>query len=338
MRTTTFTIITTILLVILGRADCYSQNKDLVDSYNRINSILSEYEVEVPETQYQGSDFNRGHRWLLVKNLKFSYSYPNVTISYEVRYAPGVTEVANCKPGRRVVSFSLLDSELIFFEDRVNKENSYYSYQPTHKEVKFSSGSGIEKTEFGKKTIIKDWYFYGTSMLMKKLHTELVTFKQLAQGYTGSLGSNNSSNNTSVSKSASTSGSSKKMIQMERGSDNTFRIPCKVNGLSLKFIFDTGASTVTMSLTEANFMIKQGLITQNDIVGSSYYSIADGSITEGTIVILRKIEIGGMVLKDVRASVIHSQNAPLLLGQNVISRLGKIQIDYKNSTLTIIRE
>lgn len=52
---------------------------------------------------------------------------------------------------------------------------------------------------------------------------------------------------------------------------------------------------------------------------------------------LKKIEISGLVLYNVNASIINNDNAPLLLGQSALSKLGKIQIDYNNSTLTIIR-
>lgn len=42
-----------------------------------------------------------------------------------------------------------------------------------------------------------------------------------------------------------------------------------------------------------------------------------------------------MKLKDVRASVVKNQKAPLLLGQTVLGRLGKIEIDNKNKKLVI---
>jgi aspartyl protease family protein len=32
-----------------------------------------------------------------------------------------------------------------------------------------------------------------------------------------------------------------------------YKVPCTVNGLKLEFIFDTGASVVSISLTEAIF-------------------------------------------------------------------------------------
>lgn len=110
---------------------------------------------------------------------------------------------------------------------------------------------------------------------------------------------------------------------------------CRVNGLELNFIFDTGASNVSISLAEAIFMLKNGYIETTDIRGSEYYKIANGEVQEGTKLILRRLEIGGIVLTDIEASIVHSLDAPLLLGQSALSRLGKIEFDYGNNTLTI---
>jgi clan AA aspartic protease (TIGR02281 family) len=104
-------------------------------------------------------------------------------------------------------------------------------------------------------------------------------------------------------------------------------MPCTVNGLKLRFIFDTGASNVCISLSEALFMLKNGYLNEGDIVGSSYSQIANGDIVENTTVILREIEIGGISLKDVDAVIIHELTAPLLLGNSAIKKLGEIQIN-----------
>ena len=53
-------------------------------------------------------------------------------------------------------------------------------------------------------------------------------------------------------------------ITMERHG-NVYYVPGKVNGLSMKFIFDTGASNVCLSLTEALFMLKNGYIKEADL-------------------------------------------------------------------------
>ncbi len=122
-------------------------------------------------------------------------------------------------------------------------------------------------------------------------------------------------------------------LQKSRG---VYSLKCTINDLPLDFIFDSGASTVCISSVEAIYMLKQGLLTAKDIIGKEYSTIADGSIVEGTKIILRKVQIGGLVLRNIEASVSHSLNAPLLLGQSALSKLGRILIDYDTSTLTIL--
>ena len=108
---------------------------------------------------------------------------------------------------------------------------------------------------------------------------------------------------------------------------NVYYIPGKVNGLPMKFIFDTGASNVCLSLTEAIFMLKNGYIKESDLGDKSFSQIADGNIVENTKVILRNIEIGGITINNVAAVITNSLDAPLLLGQSAIQKLGPIQLD-----------
>ncbi|HHT9079533.1 TPA: retropepsin-like aspartic protease family protein, partial [Flavobacterium psychrophilum] len=115
-----------------------------------------------------------------------------------------------------------------------------------------------------------------------------------------------------------------------------YTVPCKINGLPLKFIFDTGASDVSISLTEAMFMLKNGYLKKDDIGESVYYSIANGDVAKGTKINIREVEFGGLKLYNISASIVHETSAPLLLGQSVIEKLGKIQID--GSELTIINK
>ena len=114
-----------------------------------------------------------------------------------------------------------------------------------------------------------------------------------------------------------------------------YQIPCEVNGLNLKFIFDTGASDVSISKTEARFMLKYGYITKEDLIGRENYMMADGDIVEGFVINLKTVKIGDITLENIRASVIDSENAPLLLGQSVIKQLGDYKFDYDNNKLII---
>ena len=124
------------------------------------------------------------------------------------------------------------------------------------------------------------------------------------------------------------------VVKMEK-ENGVYKIPCKINGLPLKFIFDTGASNVSISLTEALFMLKNGYLKETDIRGTIYYSIANGEIAEGTIINLQKIEVGKQLLYNVEASIMHSSEAPLLFGQSAMERFGKFTMDYSNANLII---
>lgn len=113
------------------------------------------------------------------------------------------------------------------------------------------------------------------------------------------------------------------------------KVKCNIHGLPLHFVFDTGAAEVTMSMVEANFMVKNDYIKPADVIGSSYYVDANGDVTEGTVINLKKVNFGGLELENVRASVVRNQKAPLLLGQSVLGRLGKIEIDNPNQIIRI---
>lgn len=106
-----------------------------------------------------------------------------------------------------------------------------------------------------------------------------------------------------------------------------YKVPCIVNDVPMDFIFDTGASSVCISLTEANFLYRQGKLSDKDFIGISYSQIANGDVVPNASVVLRKIEIGDLELRDVDAIITLTSDAPLLLGQSAIQRLGIIEID-----------
>lgn len=113
------------------------------------------------------------------------------------------------------------------------------------------------------------------------------------------------------------------------------KVQCSINGLPLYFVFDTGASDVTISMVEANFMVKNGYVKPADVIGTTRYMDANGNVSEGTVINLREVDFGGLHLDNVRASVVRNQKAPLLLGQSVLGRLGKIEINNRSNLLLI---
>lgn len=113
------------------------------------------------------------------------------------------------------------------------------------------------------------------------------------------------------------------------------KVKCAINGLPLHFIFDTGATDVSISSVEATFMAKNDFLSSSDIIGKQNYQTADGNITEGTVINLKDVKLDSLHLNNIKASVVRNQVAPLLLGQSVLSKLGKIEIDNTKKVLRI---
>lgn len=124
-------------------------------------------------------------------------------------------------------------------------------------------------------------------------------------------------------------------IAFTRHTGGTFEVPCQINGLPLQMIFDTGASDVTISCVEANFMLKNRYLSDKDIKGKRYYQVATGELSAGAVITLREVMIGDVLLKNVEASVVGGQRAPLLFGQSAMERFGTITIDNEQNKLII---
>ena len=120
--------------------------------------------------------------------------------------------------------------------------------------------------------------------------------------------------------------SSQKIIIMEE-EGGVYRIPCAVNGAKMKMVFDTGASDISLSMSIAEYLLDNDYIKKDDIIGKGQAVIADGSSINTYNLILRDVEIDGLHLYNVEASISASQNAPLLLGQSAIQKLGRISIE-----------
>lgn len=126
---------------------------------------------------------------------------------------------------------------------------------------------------------------------------------------------------------------SKTLIKMSE-ENGIYKIPIEINGSKMNFIFDTGASIISISATEAMFLYKQGTLKEEDFIGNVNFQDATGKISEGTIINLKTVKIGNKVLENVQASIVHNITAPLLFGQSALAQFGKVSIDYKRNEIS----
>jgi len=115
-------------------------------------------------------------------------------------------------------------------------------------------------------------------------------------------------------------------IQMVRTA-GVYMIPVKVNGLQeIDFVYDTGASETTVTADVVSTMIRQKTISRSDFLPGKTYVLADGSEVQSPRFVIRKLEIGGVVLSNVSASVTNASADPLL-GQNVLRHFRSVSQD-----------
>ena len=119
-------------------------------------------------------------------------------------------------------------------------------------------------------------------------------------------------------------------IAFARGADGHFRIEAQVDGISVRFLLDTGASVVTLSPDDARrmgFDLGALRFTQT-------FQTANGTV-KGAPVRLREVRIGPILVRDVRASVNGAPMAGSLLGMSFLDRLGGY--DVRGARLTLRR-
>lgn len=124
-------------------------------------------------------------------------------------------------------------------------------------------------------------------------------------------------------------------IPLEKDDSGLYYITVKLNDVPLRFLLDTGCSTMQIRLNDAEFLFHHKIVAEDDINGTVQTSIANGDTEENVNITINKVELNGIVANDLNCLVANTIDAPLLIGQEFLSKLGKITIDYRNNLLII---
>ncbi len=128
----------------------------------------------------------------------------------------------------------------------------------------------------------------------------------------------------------------KRNVVKIKKSNGVYAVPVEINRvLKIDFIFDSGASDVSISSDIASTLIKTGTIKKEDWLPGGYYKLADGTIAKSKRFKIRSIKIGNKIVKNVTCSITNSSEAPMLLGQSILKNFGKYTFDYKNQILIL---
>jgi len=141
---------------------------------------------------------------------------------------------------------------------------------------------------------------------------------------------------TSISKANTETENKSNSIRLIKNKSGLYEIPILLNDvLKINFIFDSGASEVSISPDVALTLIRTGTIGENDWLPSQTYQFADGSTAKSKRFLLRKLVLGNFEISNIEVSISNSIEAPMLIGQNVMQKFGTITIDNENQLLII---
>lgn len=116
--------------------------------------------------------------------------------------------------------------------------------------------------------------------------------------------------------------------EVARSADGHWRAEARVNGRKVEVLVDTGATLVALTLDDA----KAAGIDVRNLRYSERVRTASGTARAATVM-LERIQIGNVRVRDVEAMVIEGGLSVSLLGMSFLSRLE--QFDVRGQTLRL---
>jgi clan AA aspartic protease (TIGR02281 family) len=114
-----------------------------------------------------------------------------------------------------------------------------------------------------------------------------------------------------------------------------YRVSVRINGaLTVKFVVDSGASVVVLPKDVVATLTGSGALAPADTLGRDTYLTADGKKHHGTRLMLRELDVGGHIVRNVEASVAPEHAEPLL-GQSFLSKFKSWTLDNRRHALII---
>lgn len=118
-------------------------------------------------------------------------------------------------------------------------------------------------------------------------------------------------------------------IAINIANDGHFYIDVLVNQTPIRFMIDTGASDIVLSVRDTR---KSG-VNLNNLSMVRQYQTANGMIS-GAITTVDKMEVSGLVLSDVTVSINDSNMGTSLLGMSFLNRFKKYEFYQDRLVLT----
>jgi hypothetical protein len=121
-------------------------------------------------------------------------------------------------------------------------------------------------------------------------------------------------------------------LEQEHG---VYMVPVRINqAVSIPFVLDSGAAEVAIPADVFMTLLRSHSVSESDFIGEGVFITADGSRHKSQQFILRDVQVGTHLVKEVVANVVPIEGDPLL-GQSFLSRLPSWSIDNNAHVLNL---
>ena len=117
-------------------------------------------------------------------------------------------------------------------------------------------------------------------------------------------------------------------VSYRAGRDGYFHVEGRVNGTRIRFLVDTGASEVVLSPADA-----RRLGMDVDRLAFTQVTETANGLGRGAPVTLREVDVGGLRVAEVAASVNQADMSESLLGMSFLRRIGGFRVSGDRLTL-----
>lgn len=128
------------------------------------------------------------------------------------------------------------------------------------------------------------------------------------------------------------------LIDISPTQSGLYEVKARLNDtFYIDLLIDTGAGNCQITADLLLTLFRTGTLDDTDFIENKLFILADGSLVENERVLLREIKIGNTIIYNVETIVAFDLFAPLILGQNALAKLGKLEFDFKNHQLKIFK-
>ncbi len=114
-----------------------------------------------------------------------------------------------------------------------------------------------------------------------------------------------------------------------------FKIKITIDGVSRYYLFDTGATDLTIDSETERELLLNGTIKRADYIGEKEYELADGKTVTGQIVKVNNITIGDYTVKNVTIAVL--KDGSLLCGKSFLDKFKKWELNKEDLKLVLYK-